>query len=463
MIQDTLLDLLFIGTLLIFGISVTRIILRSRKISEISFIAFPLGSGIFSWVLFLLSWMSVPIRLVTVLGVGFILVASSAAFILWILKPASEPKVIDYERLTKSALQKATTIIPLLGLLVISIILSVSRSYSTWDGIAIWSIKGYGIAHEGTIFAGEEWGAHGLYYPQNIPLLIASFQSLGGDLLPGSKLIFPIFYASLIVGAYQFWRHMKIRNSVAGLGALFIASIPLVFEHSTIGYVNLPFATYIVLGCFLTITGVTDRDSHMQTASGILFGLACWTRPEGVFLIPIVVLGLFLALKIVKLQPARATHWLLPIIVIGGTWFVFLSKYGGPGQLSSGVQHLIQSTINGQFPWEVLPKILRTLLRHAITFNVWGFVFPAAILLFILNYRKLHPKGYPQIFALLAPVIVTGIAMVSFYVLGSFDGDLDYMMDTGLDRMFLPFIILSAAWIVLLVGFPFEGRMQSNT
>jgi hypothetical protein len=454
MIEDTLLDLIFVGTLLTFGLLATRIILRSEKFFQIVPFAFPIGSGIFSWVLFLISWMGVLIRPVTVLGVGFVLVSLSGAFIGWKIKSGSGQKVSDHERPSNSILKKAPIMVPLMGLFIVSMLLSIGRSYSTWDSIAIWSIKGYGIAREGTIFAGEQWGAHGLNYPQNIPLVIASFTSLGGDFLPGSKMIFPIFYISLVIGGYQFWRRMKVRGSVAGLGVLFIASIPVVVEHSTIGYVNLPFATYVALGCVLAIAGVIDGDSNMQFASGVLLGLAVWTRPEGVFLIPILILGLFLALKLVQPQPVRIVPWVLPIIIIGSTWILFLSKYGGQGQLSSGIQHLIQLVRNGQFPWDVLPIILRTLLRHAITFKNWGLVLPTALLMIVLNYRKFQPKDYPHIFALMAPMFLTGIAMVFFYVLGSFDGDLSYMMDTGLDRMFLPFIILTAVWTILLAGVP---------
>jgi len=454
MVQDTLLDLSFIIILLILGVLVARILLQSRKTSEIGYLAFPLGAGIFSWILFLASWLGVPIILTTVLGVGFILVASTAALFLWTKKSDSEQNGIGGGSHTKSQLQKLAPAFLLAGLLATSMILSVGRSYSAWDAIAIWSIKGYGIAREGTIFAGAQWGAHGLSYPQNIPLLIASFKLLGGDLLPGSKLIFPLFYASLIAGCYQFWRHFKIPSSIAGLGALFVASIPVVFEHSTIGYVNLPFATYIALGCFLAIMGISDQDSKKQAISGILFGFACWTRPEGIFLVPIIVIALLIAFKISSLQPVRIIYWLLPILIIGGTWFVFLNQHSGPSHLSAGVQHLLQSTIQGQLPWEVLPKILRTLLRHAITLDTWGFVFPAAVVLVILNCRKLHPKRYPELFTLLAPMFVTAVAMIFFYVLGSFDADLDFMMSTGLDRMFLPFIVLTAAWTILLVGIP---------
>jgi hypothetical protein len=459
MIQDTLLDLVFVAILLILGFLVARILLRSGKTSETGYLAFPLGCGFFSLVLFLISWAGVPITSTTVLALGLTLV-TMAAIVVRAIK-----SILEYNRSTHRAetqYREKAIFFLLVVLVAISALLAVARSYSTWDAIAIWSIKGYGIAREGTIFAGADWGAHGLYYPQNIPLLIASFRLLGGDILPGSKLLFPLFYASLIMGSFSFWRHLNISSHVAGLGALFMASLPVVFEHSTIGYANLPFATYIALGCYLCIRGISVQAPRMLATSGFLFGLACWTRPEGIFLIPILVISLLVAFKLSHLKTIRLAYSLTPILVIGGIWFAFLSQHSGPGQLSSGFKHLLQSIFQGQFPWEVLPTILRTLMRHTITLNTWGFLFPVAAFLVLLNYKKLHPTRYPQIFALLAPVIVTGVAMVLFYVLGSFDGDLEYMMDTGMDRMFLPFIILCAAWMVVLAGSPEVNQPEQN-
>jgi len=451
MIQDALLDLVFMAILLILGFLVARILLRSGKTSETGYLAFPLGGGFFSLVLFLLSWVGVPITSTTVLALGLTLVTVAALYI------RATQSIFEYSRSTHRAVtqyRERVIFFLLVVLVAISALLAVARSYSTWDAIAIWSIKGYGIAQEETIFAGEQWGAHGLSYPQNIPLLIASFKLLGGDVLPGSKLLFPLFYVSLITGSYQFWRHFNSPKIIAGLGAIFIASIPVVFEHSTIGYANLPFATYITLGCYLAIRGIPDKAPRMLVMSGSLFGLACWTRPEGIFLIPVILFTLILAFRISRTQLPTVIPWISPTVIIGGGWLLFLSQYSGPGQLSSGVKHLVQSMLQLQFPLEVLPKILRTLLRHAITWNACGFLLPAATLLVILNLRKLRPKIYPQLFVLLTIIIVIGTAMVFFYVLGSFDGDLNHMMDTGMDRMFLPFIVLTATWVVLLAGFP---------
>jgi hypothetical protein len=165
-------------------------------------------------------------------------------------------------------------------------------------------------------------------------------------------------------------------------------------------------------------------------------------------------IALLIAFKNSRLQSVYFISWLLPVLVIGGTWFVFLNQYGGPSLFISGIQNFLQALQQGQYPWEAMGKILRSLLRHTITINVWGLLFPAAIVLVILNRRRLSPKHFPLVFALLAPVLATSIGILFFYVFVSFIGELDMWMSTGLDRMFLPFIVLSASWIILLVGSP---------
>jgi len=453
MILDVLLDLFFVGTLAAFGWLLTRSVLPSGKFSEHGYLAFLVGAGIFSWILFLLSWIGLKITATTVVVTSIILLGLSGVSYLWVRPSQAIGKGNPDDQIKSRRIDRIPQFL-LFGLLILSMALAVGRSYSSWDAIAIWSIKGYGIAREGTLFAGAAWGAHGLSYPQNIPLLIASFKLLGGDLLPGSKLIFPLFYASLIAGCYQFWRHLKIPEMIAGLGALFVASLPVVFEHSTIGYVNLPFATYIVLGCLLAIRGVSEHSSRMVAIGGILFGLACWTRPEGIFLVPMLIIALFIALKISQRQPIRILQWFLPILLIGGVWLVFQVKYGGPSPLASGIQQILQSTIQGQFPWVDLLVILRAILRHALTIKIWGLIFPTAIVMIVLHYRKLHLKSYPQIFLLFVPTIAAGVAMVFFYIIVSLQDNLGFWIATGLDRMFLPFVLLATAWTVLLGGTP---------
>ena len=319
-----LADLLFDGSLLLLlvalGALIAWIILLDGDLPILVMLAFPLGAGIFTLVLFLASWIGVPIRPLTVYGLLLLLLG--VAGLIAHKQQLSLPRRLihmDDGPMQGSTAHRMPYVIAA-GWLILSMILSIGRAYSTWDAAAIWSVKGYGIASEGTIFAGATWGAHGLSYPLNIPLLIAAFDVLGGDLLPGSKLIFPLFYGSLLLGCIALWRKHGVPHFFLTLGTLLIASVPVIFEHSTMGYANLPFSTYLLLACIMTIEGNVQSDRGLQLMGGVLFGLAAWTRPEGVFLVPLLMLTVVLFTWASQRRMPRLIPWLLPVVLITGLW-----------------------------------------------------------------------------------------------------------------------------------------------
>ena len=451
-----LCDLLFDGSLLLLlaalGALLTRIILLDVDQPTLVLLAFPLGAGIFTLALFLASWIGVPIRPITVYSILLLLLGAAA--LLAHKTQASRPLRLDRqnEGPEQACTARITPYLIAAGWLILSMILSIGRAYSSWDAAAIWSVKGYGIASEGTIFAGATWGAHGLSYPLNIPLLIAAFDVLGGDLLPGSKIIFPLFYGSLLLGCVALWRKFGVPHSLLILGALLVASVPVIFEHSTMGYANLPFSTYLLLACIMTIEGNVNSDSGQQLMGGVLFGLAAWTRPEGVFLVPLLMLTMVIFSWVSQRRMPRLIPWLLPAGLIIGFWILFSSRQASSSQFSLGMQRAMQALIEGDFPWHVLPKILLAFVKHALALNVWGILFPTSLLALLFNVRKSHPAHNPAVFLLLSVTAATFAAMMLFFVIVPFVGDLGMWIETGMDRMFMPVGLFTAAWAVLLLG-----------
>ena len=61
------------------------------------------------------------------------------------------------------------------------------------------------------------------------------FDILQGDSEPLSKLVFSLFFGSAILGIYQFWARIGVRRGYSLLGAGLLATIPVVFEHGTMG------------------------------------------------------------------------------------------------------------------------------------------------------------------------------------------------------------------------------------
>jgi 4-amino-4-deoxy-L-arabinose transferase-like glycosyltransferase len=342
-----------------------------------------------------------------------------------------------------------------LGAIVIS--LAVGKGYHRLDAIQIWGVKGYGIAADGTLKSVTNWGANTLAYPLHIPILIASFRVLFGDVLPASKMIFGGYYFALVFLSYYTLLKMSVRRWIAGLAVLLIVTSPIIFRHGTIGYANLPTAFYLTCGVVLFMSVFTGE---LQTGtillSGIFMVCAAWTRPEGLIL-SIFGMGLLLLLayksKHISLDRRSVLAFLAPIAVYLLFWqVVSMQVYPEPLSKTTLALDAILQILNGELHIQEAFFILYYLFQQLVTFQVWGIL--GVILLvgcvIVIIYRKLT--------SLTARVmIVTGclflLMIVGMYFLTSFDSsnDLSWWVTSGMNRMNFPGIII--LWLGLTGAF----------
>jgi hypothetical protein len=129
-------------------------------------------------------------------------------------------------------------------------------------------------------------------------------------------LLYWIFYTALLGALYSCFR----RDFSAPLSALLVAvvaSTPMMFEHSTIAYSNLPFAYFYCLGVIHVWQWIDGRRSGDLWLGGILLALSAWTRSasEPFVLGPVVLVGV-VGLKernagpFLRLTGAYMTGWL---------------------------------------------------------------------------------------------------------------------------------------------------------
>jgi hypothetical protein len=335
-----------------------------------------------------------------------------------------------------------------------AIFLSVGKAYSTWDAMAIWSVKGYGIALEGTVFGGRTWGYHALNYPLNLPIAISTFKLFSNDALPGSKLVFPLIYFSMIANVYSFLTRRNVNRTHAKLGLLLLASVPLLFEHATIGYANLAFTFYIVSGALYAMEGIYGNRQGALLMSGFLLGFATWTRQEGLLLSLLIVLTLSLTWLISRKGKLKFVPWLIPLGIIGIVWVIFFRLYGTEGQITRALRGAISGISQGQFHIDSIYHILRYFARQMQELNKWGLLFPASLLLFILaGPRRFAPKENIYLFGGGAITLMLGLAALTFYYAVSFSHlSLEWWLTTSFNRMILPAGVLMGILAVLAIG-----------
>jgi hypothetical protein len=456
-----IIDVVTIAAIFAFGWLVIKTIWDGWEWIETLAFAFPLGAGLLTWCLFMASWIGMPYTPTTL--IAFFLAFLSIVLIIYFVlrkKKAGNIQVDSRETLHRAIPFKRhlLVLIPIGIVTILAAIFAIGRSYSTWDAIVIWGIKGYGIAEGETILSGRSWGAYGLSYPWNIPIQISFFRLLDGDVLPGSKLLFPMYFAALLLGSYTFlYRHLEWK--FAALGTLFLGTIPFLFEHATIGYANLPFTCYLVLGILLSLDGMVVDVAPRQFLGGILLGLAVWTRPEGIFLVLTSIVSIFMAARFILKGKIRWVPWLLPALILSVPWLLITNIYGNQNLFSSSFLSMMGSWSGLDFNFDSLYWIARFLARQSIELKVWGIISIVIAILFIMNIRKFSPRRYPLQASLLVVTINLGATVAAYYYLVSYTKDLHYLLSTSVNRLFMPMWVLAVLWAVVLAGESVEAHI----
>ena len=440
-------------------------------------LAFPLGAGMLSWLLFVFSWMGVGIN-----GVSALAMAGGLILVLWLGRrwitahPESEqtaPQQASEDHSQSDGARRLWSgligVTVFLGL--ISGAIAIGTSYARWDPIAIWGIKGYGIGIDQTIFAAESWGEHGLEYILNIPLQIAMFWIAGEDPLPSSKLIFPLYFVGLLAVVYSFWRGLGLRATVAGAGVLILASIPIVFEQSTAGFTNLPMTYYLLAGLMVGIAGIYRNSRAKLLIAGILLGLAAWTRVEGSLYVLMALSVILVAARVRAIPFRRLAPFLMSIVVIGGTWLAFYATQGAAGSKSFEAIERLQILVRqGSENLFALRAIIGQAAKSGSSLEPWGFALLLSILLIVVSlwdlpiWRDLRLRllGLAFVFFAFGPVLL-------FYV-GSFRHTAESFggwLDRGFSRAALPPAILLIVIAVSVGGLMIaqleqEGRSRKT-
>ncbi len=431
----------------------------------------PLGMGVLSWTTFLVSWAGIPITILT-----FIVVYAVLIGIITIIRrrylPADSIRPIDMrsfgERITELKQRPFFLALLLVTVLfsLVTIVITVGRSFSTTDGIANWAIKGYAIALEGTVSAGLKWGAHLITYPQNIHITIALFRLVDGDILPGSKLMYALSAVSLMYGCYAAWRRRHVPENVALLGLLTVLSVPLIYEFATLGWANFIFTTYLVLGTIYWSAGLTDRKPGLLTLGGALLAFSAWTRPEGIGFTLVIGLATVIALWI-KNRRRYLPKWILLLLLIPLSYFIltFTTMDMESTEIGSSIVTFLKNVLNGNLRISLLSAILRYALENFQDVSTWGYLTALILLLsvFVLIFRK-EPISEFAI-SIGTATLATFLFPIGMFFVAYFDKVEDYMsfLNQVFDRTMMPALILLFFILIVLSSRPehFQQAVES--
>jgi hypothetical protein len=453
-------DLAICAALWLFGYLVVRSLVgRADFLAHLS-LDLPVGGGLLSFGMFLISWVGVPLTAGSLVGLYFGLLLISGATAIWRSRgmTTAAPRASVAKRARPDWFHSAVWLV--IGVLAsAAFLISVGLSYYAWDDIATWAVGGYGIALEGTILAAGRWGNAGLLYPLNTQLQIAAFRMVDGDVLPGSKLLFPMFYLSLLVGSYRFLAQQGASRRVASAGILLLASVPVIALHATMGYNNLQFTLYLVLGILWILDGIQTRSTRFQTLGGLLLGVSIWTRPEGLPMAMAALGGMWVADRATRSMGIRPLEIIAPCAGIAVPWFVFRALHPvGTVEAYRDIPLALAGLLAGDVRWEAIWTIIRFIGGQTVRFRDWGFTLlvSAALVIWRLRPRDLrHDPAKSMLF--MSSAAMGGVVFFAHYMVAYADKGEDFVyawLALEFTRVFMPVGVV----LVLLAVLAVRGR-----
>lgn len=381
----------YLGIILLFilGYVFTRSFLSENRLGLNVGLAFPMGLGLLSIIMFLYDLLGIPVNSMAVLYVTmFFLIAGFIAllkqkkqltFSLSLIMPAKKDML--RVNLAWVMLMLASTVL----------IITVVGKALFWPVFIYDSIAGYDfiaklIASEGTLNNSIFNPEYPLYsvrslYPPLVPYAFGFAYSAGFE---NSKVIVVLFYLSIFTVFYTL-----IKQEIGHLGAAFfsllLASAPEFAGFSALSSPNPPSTFYSAMGLLLVFNWYDGKDKSYLYLGWILLIFALWTRSETIIFAAMA--GIFILLNAFKDK-----RWYLPVFYAVSTlgtlvvWQLYLNFI-----LNITAAQPIMTYIY----WDGA-KLLRMLEQVlAVTFNTrfYGVIVYLFIALVILNIYSIIKKG----------------------------------------------------------------------
>ncbi|KAA3642990.1 MAG: hypothetical protein DWQ07_20930 [Chloroflexi bacterium] len=433
-----------------FGTLALTNILGNMQILARGAIGYGSALGLYSVLVYLLSLLGLSFGNATL--IGYILAGLLCLAIYWFTRPLPSVPApqfsIDIWHILFVALS---------GLLMLT---AVGKGFFFGDEMVLWGPKGYGIAEAGLSAGVSNWGTSTIDYPLHNFILIGTFKQWFGELLPASKMMFPLYLLSLMFLGYEFLRQ-RIPKHSAGLSVLAVATAPVVIRHAETSYANLPNSFSFVAA---TIIGMAafDKENNFnkKLASSILasflFTFAMWTRPEGIALSA---LGLLFVLLMGWWQwdmghrKQLALALLAPFGLFTGLWLGTSNLiYAGDLRAGATLSEMFNQMLTGDLHLYELATTISFFFTDAFySFKDWGilgFGITLLLLAVLITQRSAFKMNLLIANGLITTAAVIGLLYITSYnVTGACD--LSCYLTGGMHRFIMP--AMTALWLGLCV------------
>jgi asparagine N-glycosylation enzyme membrane subunit Stt3 len=278
------------------GFLISQIIFPQNTILTLERIvlSFGLSPGVVTVLIVILSMLGIQMN-----STAFFLIVSLVSLVFYIISRKRKPSSAKNTTTTgdDSILPKPLFLVVISAFFIILFFIfyhSLLFPIVNWDSLTEFAYLGKLFFKEGTIplITGGTLGIHSsANYPPLVPTLYTWFYLFSGSVQEGlAKAVSPIFCGITALTTFLLARRMYGSNEVAWSAVFFLVSTPIVMFVSMDCLADAPFMFYFSSSIYFLYVSMTEERLKYPAviASGLLGGLAAWTKYNGLFLIPVV-------------------------------------------------------------------------------------------------------------------------------------------------------------------------------
>ena len=318
--MNILLFLIEFALLVIGGYLIANLIIHEEHKIEKYSLGFLLNLGIFTFLWFVINTLNIPFTILSSFGLLFLLIMFYLVLNVIFKKDSLKNFNLLRIKLGGNYTKLEMILIGLTSVLVLSsFINNIYWPVKAWDSLALYDFRALVFTKTGFMSEGRELG----YFFQ-YPLFTTLFHTwvyVGG-------LNNPMFMYTFLYGAFLTCIYFSLRKFLARAESLtwvfVVSSLPLIYDHSTIAYTNLPYSIFLIMAIFYFHRYIKNKKAGLAIVSSLLLSISAWTRytePFWIGILLFVTLYLLFNKKIINL-----ITYLTIFFVSKFAWLNFLSS-----------------------------------------------------------------------------------------------------------------------------------------
>lgn len=360
--------------IVLFGYKLSKMLLPNSDRLEQVALGYILGTGLFTFLWFLLNWIGISYSLIS----GFCLLVFLNTVLLFVERLTVKHRKISIIEISYFYRLNVIEMV-LLGvfffLCISTLIQNVYWPIHHWDSLTLYDFRAHLFVKSGSMQ--EAIAVNSFFgYPLLTSLAHTWVYLLGGN---NPSFIYGLLYISFLVVFFFIIKNMDIGRMSTIFLTVLIAVSPRLFDHAQWAYTNLPYSIYITLGSVYLYFGIKNKDIKTYITSAFLVGLSTWARSTEPFWLSCLVIAV--------IAPFFQKRWFWAflyssiLVFIMLPWRYFQSNYGvGTVNVASQIISTSNTVVRNIFDFSIFKTVLDYIAANVIRAYLGYFVIFTIIL-----------------------------------------------------------------------------------